>query len=267
MMGVTDVHVTTWGSGPPAVFVHGVLTWGDDELYGFAAQRPLAEHHRLLLMDRRGHGRSPGPVADDYEADAADIVAVLGEGAHLVAHSYGAAGAMLAAARRPDLVRSLTLIQPGTLRPAEEHPVVAEALRRNRRASAGLPPGLTPADYLRLATEGVGMPVPEATPERLRAAEAAMRERPCWDADIPLEPLAGAPWPTLVVTGTWRDAPREYRRLAGEPLMAAAGHIAARLGAEHLRVPGFYPHTQRPDLVNTALERLWAATGSGRPSP
>jgi pimeloyl-ACP methyl ester carboxylesterase len=265
MAAMTEVHVTEWGSGPPAVFVHGVLTWGDDDLYGFAAQRPLAARHRLLLMDRRGHGRSPdlqdGEYGTDYERDAVDIADVLGEagdgGAHLVAHSYGAAGAMLAAIRRPGLVRSLTLIQPGVLRPAAGHPAIAEVLRRNRSATAALPPELTAADYLRMATTGVGMPEPEPTPGRLRAARSAMRERPCWDADIPLTPLAEAPWPKLVISGTWEDAPEDYRRLAGEPLMIAAGFIAGRLDAEHLRVPGFYPHTQQFELVNAALAKVW----------
>ncbi|GAA5059365.1 alpha/beta hydrolase [Thermocatellispora tengchongensis] len=261
-MSGMDIHVTEWGSGPPAVFVHGVLTWGADELYGFAAQRPLAARHRLLLMDRRGHGRSPdvgGAYGTDYEVDAADIEELLGEGAHLVAHSYGAAGAMLAAVRRPELVRSLTLIHPGVLRPAEEHPVIAETLRRNRRATAELPPDLTPADYLRLSVAGVGMPVPEATPERLRAARSAMRERPCWDADIPLGPLAAMPCPKLVISGTWDGAPEEYRKLAGEPLMVAAEFIASRIGAGHVTVPGYYPHVQEPGLVNAAIEDLWRA--------
>ncbi|NEC13223.1 hypothetical protein G3I34_13200 [Streptomyces sp. SID8014] len=44
------VHVTVWddggaaGSGtrPPVVYVHAVLTWGDDPRHGSAARRPLA---------------------------------------------------------------------------------------------------------------------------------------------------------------------------------------------------------------------------------
>ncbi|SFM86644.1 Alpha/beta hydrolase family protein [Pseudonocardia ammonioxydans] len=87
-----------WGqdaADPPAVFVHGVLSWGDDPLYGFGNQRPLAERHRLRLLDRRGHGRSPdcaGTHGTDYEQDAADVVEALGTGAHLVGHSYARSG-------------------------------------------------------------------------------------------------------------------------------------------------------------------------------
>lgn len=246
---------------PPAVFVHGVLSWGTDDEYGFGAQRPLAAHRRLLLVDRRGYGASPdlpaGPYRSDYEVDAQDVVHLLGDGAHLVGHSYGAVAAMLAAAARPDLVRSLCLIQPGSLRAAESHPAIAEILVRNRAAVAQLPADLTPERYLRLSTESVGMPAPEPTPARLRAALTTMHERPCWDAEVPLAPLATAGFPVLVVRGDWSGAPAEYRRLAGEPLMITAEVVAERLGARLLTVPGFYPQVQQPVAVNEALARLW----------
>lgn len=42
---MANIHVTVWeqtsGEGAPAVFVHNIFTWGSDEAYGFAAQRPL----------------------------------------------------------------------------------------------------------------------------------------------------------------------------------------------------------------------------------
>ncbi|MEJ3653307.1 alpha/beta hydrolase [Actinomycetes bacterium KLBMP 9759] len=245
---------------PPAVFVHGVLTWGDDDRYGFGRQRPLARARRLVLMDRRGHGNSPdldGPYRTDYAVDAEDVVTLLGDGAHLVGHSYGGVAAMLAAARRPELVRSLCLIQPGSMRVAEEHPVIAELLARNRAATTSLPPDLSAEAYLELATRSVGMPTPPATPGRLRVAHTSMGERPCWDAPVPLRPIADAPWPTLVVVGDWAGAPEAYRRLAGEPLTIAARVVAEQVGADLLTVPGFYPHVQEPERVNDALRDLW----------
>ncbi|WP_030258313.1 alpha/beta fold hydrolase [Streptomyces violens] len=257
------MHTTVWddagAGGPPAVLVHGILTWGDDERYGFAAQRPLAARHRLLLMDRRGYGRSPDIEHSDWAVDAEDIIALLGTGAHLVGHAYGGVSAMAAAVHRPDLVRSLTLIQPGALRPAEADPVVAAALARARAATAALPAGLTPAEYLRAATESVGMETPEPTPARLRAAATTMAERPCWDADIPLGPLADAPFPKLLISGDWAGAPEAYRTYAGEPLIACARFLATALDADHLTVPGYYPHTQQPARVNAALADLWQA--------
>lgn len=72
---------------------------------------------------------------------------------------------------------------------------------------------------------------------------------------MPLTPLRAAPWPTLVVCGTWQDAPEPYRTYAGEPLIACAEAVAE---AQLLRVPGYYPHTQQPATVNAALRRLWS---------
>ncbi|MFI8994281.1 alpha/beta fold hydrolase [Streptomyces sp. NPDC053542] len=259
------MHTTVWddagAGGPPAVLVHGILTWGDDDQYGFAAQRPLAARHRLLLMDRRGYGRSPDIDHSDWAVDAEDITGLLVScgGAHLVGHAYGGVGVMAAAVRRPGLVRSLTLIQPGALRPAEADPVVAAALARARAATAARPADLTPEEYLRAATESVGMETPEPTPARLRAAATTMAERPCWEADIPLAPLAEAPFPKLMISGDWAGAPEAYRKYAGEPLIAAARHIATAVGAAHLVVPGYYPHTQQPERVNAALADLWTA--------
>lgn len=258
-VGVT-VLAEPGAAEPPAVFVHGVLAWGTDDKYGFGHQRPLAKDRRLVFVDRRGHGDSPdltGPFRTDYEVDARDLISVLGDGAHLIGHSYGGVAAMLAAAERPDLIRSLALIQPGSMRVAEEHPVIADLLARNRAASAALPADMTAEDYLRLATESVGMTVPDPTPQRLRTAYSSMGERPCWDAPIDLAPIAAAPWPTLVVIGDWVGAPDEYRRLAGEPLTITAEVVADRLDAELLTVPGFYPQVQEPELVNHALRQLW----------
>ncbi|MGY6655809.1 alpha/beta fold hydrolase [Amycolatopsis sp. TRM77291] len=61
---------------------------------------------------RPGHGKSPDGV-QDFEVDAELIAGqVLDEPAHLVGLSYGAIVAMLAAARRPEMVRTLTVVEP-----------------------------------------------------------------------------------------------------------------------------------------------------------
>lgn len=100
MHEAAQLHVTTWGDeGDTAVLVHGSLGWGEDT---WAAKRPLAEEYRLLLVDRRGFGASPGPDAGDFEVDADAVAELIPDGAHLVGHSYGGVVALLAAARRPD---------------------------------------------------------------------------------------------------------------------------------------------------------------------
>jgi pimeloyl-ACP methyl ester carboxylesterase len=56
---MTEPYVHASGDGPPAVLVHGTFVGGPQS---FAAQAPLAEGHRLLLVDRRGYGANPSRV-------------------------------------------------------------------------------------------------------------------------------------------------------------------------------------------------------------
>lgn len=263
-MNATKANATVWAgpdaAEPAAVFVHGVLSWGTDDRYGFGGQRPLASSRRLILMDRCGHGVSPdllGRYRTDYETDAHDIIALLGDGAHVVGHSYGGVAALLAASWWPELVRSLCLIQPGWLSIAEHHPVVADTLHRARAATADEPPDLDPAEYLRKITDAVGMPPAPPTEARVRVAATAMHERPCWDADIDLEPIIKTKVPTMVILGDWDEAPGEYQSLAGNPLTVAGEMIAEYLSADLRIVPGFYPHVQHPDTVNALLDDFW----------
>jgi pimeloyl-ACP methyl ester carboxylesterase len=239
------------------------MTWGTDEHFGFAAQRPLADHYRLMIMDRRGYGASPdlehSAYSSDYDIDVQDVIALLGDGAHLVGHSYGGVVAMLAAERSPQAIRSLTLIEPAAYRVAEQDPTVAAALQRNRETIRNLPPNLSAEEWLRLSTEPVGIPIPKPTPARLRAAQTAMGERPCWDAELSIQQLAAASWPKLVISGTWETAPQPYRVLGGEPLMACARIVAERIRAKLLRVPGasHWPQWEQPEIVNAALRNVW----------
>jgi pimeloyl-ACP methyl ester carboxylesterase len=109
---VTDLYVESWGTDTTVVLVHSSLATGPEE---WAEQRPLAEHgFRLVVPDRRGYGRSPTAEGEDFLRDADDVVDLMGDGAHLVGHSYGGLGALFAAARRPEATLSLTLLEPGT---------------------------------------------------------------------------------------------------------------------------------------------------------
>lgn len=200
------------------MLVHGTMSWGTE---CFAAQRPLSRTFRLELPDRRGFGAGPDTDRSDYARDAEDIGALLGEGAHLVGHSYGAVAAMLTASARPRAVHySLTLIEPSALRTASGHPTVAAALERIEAAFGTVAPEMTPEEFLRASTEPYGLPMPQVTPYLLRAVRTAMRERPAWDARIPLGPLAAARMPKVVLNGTWENAHPDHRAFTGEALAA-----------------------------------------------
>ena len=163
--------------GPAVVIVHGGVQGG---LGGgpatFDEQKVLATRGwRLRMVERPGFGQSRSRGADDMEADAEWIADLLGDGAHQIGHRWGGAEALLAAARRPEAVRSLTLIEPALF------PIVMTdpALRADPQMQAvgGRLAGLmmqseTPADYaINFARTVLGPPDDEEVKARVAGLE------------------------------------------------------------------------------------------------
>jgi pimeloyl-ACP methyl ester carboxylesterase len=188
LLRAADLEITRVGSGPAVVLVHGSVV---GPMRTWRRQLALAAHWSLVLP--RG----------DFELEAPLVAELLGEGAHLVGHSYGAVIALYAAALRPDAVRSLTVSEPGCLGVAADDARVAEQIARGEllyRSAATL----TPKQFLHAFRGGVGST--HRTPGRLTGelldgVGLLMRERPPWEADPPLEPLGAAPFPKLVISG------------------------------------------------------------------
>lgn len=82
--------------------------------------------------------------------------------------------------------------------------------------------------------------------------------RHVWEARLPAEKLASPPYRSLVVTGGRAGSDRAL--VVRDALLAAADAAEELLGAERLRIPdaGHSPHSERPEVVNPALLRLWA---------
>jgi pimeloyl-ACP methyl ester carboxylesterase len=119
--GVTDsIAVRREGSGPEVLLVHG----GASPRTTWRGLSPLRRDWTLAIVYRRGYPPSP-PATQDFETDAADLGPLLDTRPHLVAHSYGALGAVLAATQRPSRVRSLTLIEPPLYNLVPDDPAVA----------------------------------------------------------------------------------------------------------------------------------------------
>jgi len=99
------------GQGEPLVLLNGiamsVASWEE-------VARPLAERFQVVRFDFRGQLLSPGEPPADVLEHAAEVVDLLDrlaiDRAHLVATSFGAAVALLVAARWPQRVRSLVSI-------------------------------------------------------------------------------------------------------------------------------------------------------------
>jgi pimeloyl-ACP methyl ester carboxylesterase len=221
----------------------------------FRKQRELAERWSLILPNRPGFGSSPPLERLDFEIEAPLLAELLGDGAHLVGHSYGGVIALLIAAQRPEAVRSLTVSEPGCLRVAAGDPVVDEMIRNGELLFSD-PDSIPPEVFLRYFRSGAGSArdTPEELPEELaRGVELLKTERPSWEAEIPLEQLAAAGPPTLVISGDHSEA-----------FEAVCDALADRLGAERAVIPGrghTVPSTGEP--YNHALERHLLASERG----
>jgi pimeloyl-ACP methyl ester carboxylesterase len=99
----------------PIAFVHGMV--GHTGFWN-SALAACADRRRAIALDLRGHGNSAPSATDDYAVErcADDVLAVIAalgvDAAVLVGHSYGALVVTDAAARRPDIVRRLILVDP-----------------------------------------------------------------------------------------------------------------------------------------------------------
>jgi pimeloyl-ACP methyl ester carboxylesterase len=180
--------------------VHGSIV-GPDRT--FREQAPLGAHWALKMPFRPGFGASPPLRRGDFEAEAPLIAELLGDGAHLVGHSYGGVIALLAAELRPEAVWSLTVSEPGALGVARGDPLVDTVMAHGdelfrRRDEIG------PVMFLKMFRAGVDSAheTPDELPDWLaRGVALTMNERPSWEAEIPFAALAAASFPKLVISG------------------------------------------------------------------
>jgi pimeloyl-ACP methyl ester carboxylesterase len=233
----TNLHVLAIGQGQPIVLIHGGFGGSQGT---FVEQGELADQFRLLFVDRKGYGDSPPAERLDFDSQAADLAEVLDDGAHLVGHSYGGLVSLLAAARRPEAVRSLTVIEPPALSVARGDPAVEVFVSRLGRWYADSED--TPAERLRpdfLAAFGFERPTAVRLGDKDRvAAVTTAREPPPFEAQVPVDFLAAAPFPKLVVSGEWDTAPPTARAIAGRALQVVCDVLEERLGAEQTRFAG-----------------------------
>jgi lipase len=132
------LHLHTWGpdDGEPVVCLHGVTGWGGH--YARLAELALPDR-RVLAPDLLGHGRSPMAPPWSLEAQLDAVVATVGTSPRTwIGHSYGGRIAWELAARRPELVETLVLLDPAIVPGMEDALLVVAEDARTRRAYAGL---------------------------------------------------------------------------------------------------------------------------------
>lgn len=190
---------------------------------------PLAERWTLVVPDRIGYGDSAHlGEAEDFERDAEMLAPALDDASHLVGYSSGSMAAMLAAARRPEAVASLVLIEPPAFHLAPESESAREMLASHDRLFDQ--PLHDPVAFLKAFFAMIGMDAPPDS--ALEALSAPARvwhgfvRRP-WAGDLALDQLAAAPFPKLVISGGHSQAFEDV-----------CDAIAAAIGAERDAIPG-----------------------------
>jgi 2-(acetamidomethylene)succinate hydrolase len=110
--GRIALNVREAGDGPLILFFHGITS--NSAVFAPMMAR-LSDRFTTVAVDQRGHGLSDKPEsgydAHDYAEDIAGLIRTLDRGhAILVGHSLGSRNSVTAAARYPDLVRSVVAI-------------------------------------------------------------------------------------------------------------------------------------------------------------
>ena len=258
------VHVTAWGdAGPSVLFVHGGVQGGiGGGPANFKGQKPLATRGwRLKLIARPGFGESPSRGPDDMEADAILIADMLSEPTHLIGHSFGGAEVLLAAARRPEAVRSLILVEPALQPMLMTDPESAADPASKAAAEIILKyllSGTSPADYaigfvgsLGTSTDGgenaivAGLKADRDYAARLGCSLLRARMETPAGMRAAADAVAQAGIPVLVISGGYSEG------------QEATGRAIARLtGGRHqvVAAPSHFLQEDSPEAFNNAVD-------------
>jgi pimeloyl-ACP methyl ester carboxylesterase len=255
--GGLSIHVLEWSdAGTPLVLVHGF----GNEAHIWDDFAPLvAPHYRTVAVDLRGHGDSAHDPERryDYDFHVADLEAVcaaLGiERLVLVGHSFGGRTALLFAAKHPERMAGLAIVDIGPEHdPRGTTRIRMEVMQRGdgsfasvaeyervlaHNFPAGSPDALRRMARHELRQRDDGRFVRKADPAFMAGrdgaseAEGEARERDTakrlWDA------LASLRCPTLVVRGAASDilSPEIADRMVDDVL--AKGQLAVVPQAAH----------------------------------
>lgn len=209
------------------VFVHGSGSFGSA---AWPKQHGMALAYDALFLRRYGFDAEAEPLESDFDADTGIVLGALSDegrgaaGGHVVAHSQGAVSAMMAAVERPDLVYSLTLVEPACLSLTAELPATA-AHRSLMEPLFDVRHQLGDEDFQReFVRRAFSAETPgPTTPEARTAARRLRLQAPPWEA--PLHIVPGVP--TLVLTGGWEPL---YEEIAGYLRETGALHRTAAGG-------------------------------------
>ena len=230
-LGTDGARVVLWhGGGSPE------LTW--------SRQHSLATQFQLRIPWRRGFAPSAPSSAQDWEPDTRDLLRLMPGCCHVVAHSYGAVSATVAACSAPERFQSLVLIEPPLSWVAPESEEVQQLVALARAYARGAPEAR--GAFLQLAA------LPLQHPETVRTEQLARNFRDPDEAEPALDTLRRAGMAVAVVSG-------DHAR--GVEILCDA--LAERLGARRWRIAGSGHAVQRCPAFNEHLANFIAAPHQG----
>jgi pimeloyl-ACP methyl ester carboxylesterase len=184
------------GSGPSLLLVHGSLC----DYRFWSAQIPaLSERYRVLAVSlrhcfpERWSGEGGGFSTQQHVADLVELIERQGEPMHVLGHSRGGNIALRLAARRPDLVRSLLLADPG-------------------------------GDFAPELFEAAGLLAPVTGGERNRFRLEALRLIRAGQAEAGLQLFVD----TVSGAGIWQRSSARFRHMALDNAFTLAGQVDDR---------------------------------------
>jgi pimeloyl-ACP methyl ester carboxylesterase len=256
------LYVETHGTGDPLILLHGGL--GSGEMFG-PILPTMADHHRVILVDLQGHGRTADidrPL--DVRLMADDIAALIGElgldRPDVMGFSLGGGVALHVAIKYPEKIRRLVAVST----PSRSDAVYPEIREQQGQVGAAAAEFMKDTPMYELYQRVA--PHPEDFPRLLDKAGAAMAV----PFDVTAE-VGGLRVPTLLVAGDADMAPPSHyvelfglldggRRDGGwtGEGRPAGGHALAILpGLTH------YDIVDSPLLAAVAVDFLDMPVGSG----
>ena len=106
-----ELNYKSFGEGQPILILHGLFGSLDNwQTLG----KQFADHFSVYLLDLRNHGKSPHSSIMDYPSMAEDIAQFIHQhqlpAPHLIGHSMGGKVALQLAARYPNLINQLVVV-------------------------------------------------------------------------------------------------------------------------------------------------------------
>ena len=246
--------------GPPVILIHPV---GLELSYWGGQIEALCDTYDVVAFDLPGHGRTPGGPEDctlDGKARClARVISSTGAGAaHLVGLFVEGMIAQALTLARPDLVRSLALIDTAAAFAEEAH--VAMRARARTAREGGM------QAVLRTTIERWFTPETEAhRPDLIdRVGKTLLADDPLvhaavWDMISDLDLVAQLhriSCPTLVLVGELDpSSPPAAARILRDRIDGAQMHVIEQ--ASHMAP------LEKPDLINAHLRRFLGTIGSG----